>query len=409
MGFFESFRVAMDMLRLHKLRAFLTMLGVIIGVMSVTLIVMVSGGFNFFLTHEIKRLGSDTILVFFDPSRARRGETLGGVEGLTLQDVDAIQNRVSEVDIASSILQVPETTVRRGEKEVKNLRVYATDQNQAILSRVGVTRGRHLTRQDIDSRSNVAVIGPEVAERLFGPENPIGQVVSFRGLTLEVVGVMERFDVLGQTNGRDVWLPNSTAMDKWVGGKYVTYITARPRDGFTVEQAMDGVWRLLMQKSDNKPIYRVDSRESIINFFGVVVGAAGVLLAGVAALSLLVGGIGIMNIMLVSVTERTREIGLRKAVGAPRSAVLTQFLVESAMLSLVGGLIGMTLAFLIGQLVTFGTAQAKWPTADGLQMPFPLTVALIAAAFSAMIGVVFGIYPAARAAALSPIEALRTE
>jgi putative ABC transport system permease protein len=164
-----------------------------------------------------------------------------------------------------------------------------------------------------------------------------------------------------------------------------------------------------MQKSGNKRIYRVDSRESIINVFGTIIGFAQVVLAAIAGLSLLVGGIGIMNIMLVSVTERTREIGLRKAVGARYSAILGQFLVESAFLSLVGGMIGMAFAFGIGQVVAIVTAITQQPTPEGLPLSFPWVFAAVAAGFSALIGVVFGIYPAARAAGLSPIDALRSE
>lgn len=408
MGLFESFRVALDMLRLHKLRAFLTMLGVIIGVMSVSLIVEVSGGFRHFLTDEIKKLGSDTIIVFFDPGRNER-QSLGSIENLTNDDIDYIANRADKIDIVSGILQVPGKPIRNGDKEVKDPRVFATDQNQAELSRVGITAGRHMIKEDVDSLSNVCVIGNEVAERLFKGQDPLGRTVTFSGLTLEVVGVMERIDIMGSSNGKDVWLPISTAQKKWLGGDAVSYITCRPKEGVSVQDGMDNVWQILMQKSNNKPLYRVDSRESIIAVFGVIVGVAGTVLSGVAALSLLVGGIGIMNIMLVSVTERTKEIGLRKAVGARRGAILTQFLVESVFLSLVGGLIGMALAFLIGQAVTFLTVQMKVPTKSGLLMPFDPWVALISVFFSLLIGVVFGMYPAIRASALSPIDALRSE
>ena len=164
-----------------------------------------------------------------------------------------------------------------------------------------------------------------------------------------------------------------------------------------------------MIRSGNRPLYRLDSRESIMQVFTGIIGVAGVILAAIAALSLLVGGIGIMNIMLVSVTERTREIGLRKAIGAPSGAILQQFLIEAATLGLVGGLIGMFIAWSLGNLVTFITALREFPTAEGLATPFPVTAALGAAAFSAFIGVVFGLYPALSASKLDPIVALRHE
>jgi ABC-type antimicrobial peptide transport system permease subunit len=172
---------------------------------------------------------------------------------------------------------------------------------------------------------------------------------------------------------------------------------------------MDDTWRALMLKSDNKRIYRVDSSETIIQTFTAVFGVAGIVLTMIAALSLLVGGIGIMNIMLVSVTERTREIGLRKAVGARNSTIMVQFLVESATLSLVGGLIGMSIAYAIGLLIQAVSASASWPQAGGLPTPFSLTAAMFSAGFSAMIGVVFGLYPARNAAKLDPIVALRKD
>jgi putative ABC transport system permease protein len=266
-----------------------------------------------------------------------------------------------------------------------------------------------MSQTDLDTKANVCMIGEEIEERLFPNDTAVGKMVTFKGITLEVIGVMKKIEMLGQSSGKDVWVPISTAQSKWVGGDEVSFIAALPSPDVEVEAAMQEVWEVLMLKSNNRPIYRVDSRESIINVFGAILGAAGVVLAAIAALSLLVGGIGIMNIMLVSVTERTREIGLRKAVGAKRMTVLTQFLIESAMLSLVGGLIGMGIAYGFGTLITMMTKAMAWPNSEGLLTPFPLYAALAASGFSALIGVVFGLYPAARAAQLSPIEALRTE
>ena len=407
--FFESVRVALDMLRMYKLRAFLTMLGVIIGVMSVTMIIMVRNGFHHYMTNEISKLGARTLFIAFDPGRGRRGESLGSIEGLKNDDVQYLLDRVESLEIASAILQVPSQTVTFGDRELDDPRIFATDEKQAKLSQVTILEGRMLTKSDQDSLANVAVIGEDVRDRLFRGESVLGQWITFDGISLEVIGVMKKIEILGQDTGRDIWVPISTAQLKWVGGDSISFITALPKDGVEVEQAMDDVWQALMAKSNNKPIYRVDSREAILNILGGLVNAVGLILIGIASLSLLVGGIGIMNIMLVSVTERMREIGLRKAVGAKPAVIAWQFLVESAFLSLVGGLIGMGIAYGFGMTLTAITKSLEWPTSEGLLTPFPVGAAIAAALFSALIGVIFGLYPAGRAARLSPIEALRSE
>ncbi len=405
----QSFKVAVDMLKLHKLRSLLTMLGVIIGVFSVTIIIMISKGFQHYMTFEFKKLGADTIIVFYDPGRMGRGRTVGGIEGLKNDDVKYLLDHVTALDIASPITQVPTQKVFRGDQELTNPRIFASDENFHLMNRLNLIQGRNLNATDVRERANVCVIGEDVRDKLFPDKQPLGKLVSFKGITLEVIGVYERLDMMGETNGRDILLPISTAQDKWLGGETIMMITTRPKPGFTVNETMDRVWEALMVKSNNRRIYRVDSRQSIMEVFGGVIGAAGVLLAAIAALSLLVGGIGIMNIMLVSVTERTREIGLRKAVGARNGSVLGQFLIESGTLSLIGGLIGMALAWGMGSTVTLITAARDWPSKGGLPTPFPLESAIGAAVFSALIGMVFGLYPAVSAAKLNPIEALRKE
>ncbi|MCW5944096.1 MAG: ABC transporter permease [Fimbriimonadaceae bacterium] len=405
----QSLMVALDMLRRNKLRAFLTMLGVIIGVMSVTLIVMISGGFQNYLNVQFRKLGADTMFVFFDPGRRERGQALGSIEGLTMDDMRYLLERATVLDIASPLTQVPAQPVRYGEREYKNPQIFASDENFSELNRMAIVQGRHLTKADLDSRANVAVIGEDVRDRIFGKTDPIGKRMTLKGISLEVVGVVEKMEFMGDNTGRLLLLPLTTAQDKWVGGKNLMMIMLRAKKGTPVDQAMQEVWEALMSRSNNKPIYRLDSRESILDVFKGVLGVAGMALAAVAALSLLVGGIGIMNIMLVSVTERTREIGLRKAVGAKNKFVLTQFLIEAATLSLIGGIIGMLFARGLGYAVTLVTAAREWPAKGGLELPFPILAALMAAAFSALIGMVFGFFPAASAAKLDPIVALRHE
>ncbi|ARU40761.1 hypothetical protein CCB80_06250 [Armatimonadetes bacterium Uphvl-Ar1] len=408
MNIFESFRIAFDMLRLHKLRAFLTMLGVIIGVMSVTLISMISNGFQFYIKNEFQKLGSDTIFMFYDGGNDRVDRN-SQIEGMENADRQLLMSQGTTLDIVSAIYQVGNQKASFLDRSMSDASVSGVDQYYAELNRLGAEQGRQLNEQDLLTRANVCVIGEDVATKLFPGESALGKLITFPGITLEVIGVSESIEMMGRSTKKDIYVPLTTAQDKWLGGNQVSYLMTRPKPGISVEAAMDDAWRVLMQKSGGKRVYRLDSRESIMNVFGGILGGAGAVLAGIAALSLLVGGIGIMNIMLVSVTERTREVGLRKAVGAKRGSIMIQFLVEAVMLSIVGGFIGMGVAFVFGQLISFGTAQAKIPSEGGLQMIFPLGAAITSTTISAIIGVIFGLYPAARASSLSPIEALRTE
>ncbi len=409
MSILQSVFVALDMLRLHKLRAFLTMFGVIIGVMAVTVTVMISNGFQSYMTNQFSKIGAKTITVVFDPGFRQRGQSMGKLDGLKSADLKYLRDRCSSLDIISPSVQVNASKATFTDKTLDQPRVFGGSVESFRLNGTELETGRFYTEEELASRANVCVIGIDVKDQLFPKRVAEGNLITLAGVSIEVIGVAKKQTVFGQSNGKDILMPYTSAQSKWVGGEKLSYIQATPREGVKPDTAMDDIWKALMLKSGNKKVYRVDSAESILSVFNGLISAAGGLLSAIAALSLLVGGIGIMNIMLVSVTERTKEIGLRKALGARRSLILTQFIVEAATLALVGGLIGMGIAYGFGSLVTIATQWKKWPNEGGLATPFPVSAAIGSMCFSAFIGVIFGFYPALSAARLDPIVALRRE
>lgn len=409
MGTLESLWVALDTLRTHKLRSFLTMLGVIFGVMAVVVMVALIEGARASVVQEFEKLGSDVIIVAFDPSERIRRETRGGtVEGLTIADLEAIR-------------QLPELRVVAaerglGEKELvyraEKVRAPLTGVNESYLTAraLEIEQGRFFEPAELAQGEKLLVLGYDTAQKLFGKENPIGQSVLVDGTQAQVIGVLKkRGRGFGENLDEGVYIPLNAALRRWAGDETLSIIMAMPHTREQTPAAMNAIWETLMRLHNNQPDFRVDTLESILSAITRVISLFGVLLGGIAGLALLVGGIGIMNIMLVSVTERTREIGLRKAVGAQRWHILTQFLIESATLATIGGLIGMALGWGMGELIEWATKQSDAFGDNGLTFYFPLWAGIGAFLFSASVGVVFGLYPAWRAANLDPIVALRYE
>jgi len=409
MGLFEAIRVALDTLRAHKLRSFLTMLGVIIGVMAVVVMVALIEGARTSVIEEFEKLGSDVIIVAYDPSeRLRREERGGTVEGLTLQDLNAIRSL--------DTLRVVTAERELGEKEI----VYQGEKVRATVSGVAdgyltaraleIAQGRFFEPHEIEAGEKLAVLGYETARKLFGKNDPVGQEILLDGTQVRVVGVLKkRGRAFGEDQDNAVYLPLYAALRRWSGDEHLSVIFAMPNSREQTAAAMDAIWETLMRLHNNQPDFRVDTLESILQAITRVISLFGLLLGGIAGLALLVGGIGIMNIMLVSVTERTREIGLRKAVGARREQILLQFLIESATLATIGGLIGMALGWGFGEGIEWLTKRSDAFGENGLSFYFPLWAAIGAFLFSASVGLVFGLYPAWRAANLDPIVALRYE
>jgi putative ABC transport system permease protein len=408
-GTLESLWVALDTLRMHKLRSFLTMLGVIFGVMAVVVMVALIEGARSSVVAEFEKLGSDVILVTFDPSeRIRREERGGTVEGLKLVDLEAIRQLPNLRAVAAERQLGEKEFIYQGEK----VRAPLIGVNEDYLTARALTmeRGRFFEPFEIQQGEKLLVLGSDTAQKLFGDKDPIGQSVLVDGTQAQVIGVLKkRGRGFGENLDEGAYIPLQAALRRWAGDASLTMIMAMPYTREQTPAAMDAIWETLMRLHQNQPDFRVDTLESILSAITRVISLFGVLLGGIAGLALLVGGIGIMNIMLVSVTERTREIGLRKAVGAQKWHILMQFLIESATLATIGGLIGMGLGWGFGELIEFVTQQSDAFGENGLTFSFPLWAGIGAFLFSASVGVVFGLYPAWRAANLDPIVALRYE
>jgi putative ABC transport system permease protein len=405
MNLSESFLTALDSLLANKLRAALTMLGVIIGVAAVIALMSIGNGVNSFITGEIQAIGTNLLVIFTDQDNS------GGYPALSLSDVAALSDPLN----APALGEVAASA--EGIQDV----VYGTQSSRTTVS--GITAnylsvnnldefqsGDGLTETDIDTKARVAVLGAEVAQDLFEETFPVGESVKINGVSYRVVGVLTESGSGFNNNDGNVYVPVSTAHSRLFadrtrdGEKAVNAIIAQASSEEQTDTAIQQITETLRRQ--HGIIYATDddftilSQSDLLETFDTVTATLTAFLGAVAGISLVVGGIGIMNIMLVSVTERTREIGIRKAIGALRRDILAQFLLESITLSVLGGVIGITLGWLI--------SQAASRTLDIITVVNLGNVAL-ATGFATAVGVIFGLYPAWRAANLRPIEALRYE
>jgi putative ABC transport system permease protein len=402
MLFLEILRVAVASLAANKLRAFLTLLGVIIGVGAVIAMVALGEGAKRDVQERIRALGTNTLSI--SPGQAMMRGVSGGDEKLTIDDVDALRREGRTLSrVAAEIMRSYPVDYRDANTLTA---VVGTTPDYFAINNRRLRAGRLFNDNEVDGRRRVAVIGPTVLDNLgLTPGEIVGQKITIRGTLFEVIGALETQGQRGWWNPDDqVLIPLTTGQFRVFGTDRLRGISVQVAEGRRMDEAVAEIEGILRREHKIRPgkpnDFSIRNPAEIMGAFEETTRTFTMLLAGIAAVSLVVGGIGIMNIMLVSVTERTREIGIRKALGATRWNILYQFLVEAVVICLVGGILGIALGM---GASTVMARTAGWNTAVS---PRAIVYAFF---FAAAVGVFFGIYPARRASRLDPIEALRYE
>ena len=404
MLYFEIMRVAINSLRSNPMRSMLTMLGVIIGVAAVITMVALGTGAQAAVEAQLSSLGADILTVSQGFGRGASGAR-GRSERLSVDDAIAIQAKGRTITDVVPVSQ-SDAQVEYGNVNL-NTRVIGTWANWAEVNRWEIGQGRFMTKAEADGRRRVAVLGSALSELLFRPSiDPVGSQIRIRGIQFEVIGVFEEKGSGNDFRNPDeqVWIPLSTSQWRVFGTNRINNIQVQIANENLMTAAMAEIESVIRREHRLRPDvdsdFRISSQTQFLEVIQESRQTFTMLLAGIAAVSLVVGGIGIMNIMLVSVTERTREIGIRKAIGATRASIQLQFLIEAVVLSCLGGALGIALAWV---------ASEQLARNFGWTMVIPANAVVMSFGFSAMIGIVFGFYPAVRASRLDPIEALRYE
>lgn len=410
-GVKESAWMAIDTLRTNKVRSGLTILGVSVGVITVVLMVGIIQGLNKAFADQIEALGSNAIWATkFDPSFGHQpGPEELHRKDLTLADADAIRDEAPSALSVSPIHRKIAETVRYAEKQSDTPILIGATPYYEFTQSSYVSRGHFITDQDIRERTNVCVLGQDLVRALFPFEEPLGKELKLQGRPFRVVGIMEPLgNFLGQSRDNSIFIPITT-FEKYYPDpqpfpEVVFVIIVRPKSRAYVKSAIDEMTDILRRRrrvpAGAPNTFGISSQDALLDIYNQLTGATALVLTAISFVALMIGGIGVMNIMLVSVTERTKEIGLRKAVGATRFNILSQFLIEAVWLTAIGGLLGLA----------FGEAGSllinKYSPLPAYVPPWAIVMGV---GISAGVGIIFGLWPAWKAARLDPIESLRYE
>ena len=406
----ESALMAFETLRANKLRSALTILGVSVGVITVIFMVSIIQGLNKAFAEQVESLGSNTIFISkFDPGFGRPpGPDEIHRKDLTVEDAEALRTEAPSVAGASPVKRMIAVTARYQDKQTDTPILFGVTPYYEFVHTQYVARGRFIKDLDLDNRDNVVIIGVDVARALFPYEDPIEKDIRIAGNPYHVIGVMEPLgNFFGQSRDNSLFIPITT-FDKYYPDRpfpeTVFFIVVRPHSRAVVKSAMDEMTDILRRRRRvplNAPnTFGMSSQDSLLDIYNQLTGATALVLTAISFVALMIGGIGVMNIMLVSVTERTKEIGVRKAVGATRANILSQFLIEAVVLTGIGGLAGLAVGELMALIIN------KY---SPLPAHVPLWAIGVGVGISAAVGIVFGLWPAWKAARLDPIEALRWE
>jgi len=384
----NTLKMAFKSILSNKMRTFLTMLGIIIGVFSVIVMVSIGQGATAQVTESVQGMGSNLL-------------TLNIRDRSTKFDKDNLEDieKLIGIDLASPNVSL-NGTIKYGLDSQESMAISGVDEDYKEIQGQTVEFGRFISPIDVDYRNKVAVIGYETWENLFAGLNPLQEEISINGEKYKVVGVLsEKESTLMGSSNDIIIIPYTTAMRQFRTNTINT-LTIQGESPELVDTALENLEKYLLEIYEDEDSYNIFNQEELLSTLDEITGTLTLMLAGIAGISLLVGGIGIMNIMLVTVSERTREIGIRKAIGARRSNILAQFLIESSVISSVGGIVGIILGMFVNKILS---------TSLGISTVVNIQVILIAFGFSLIVGIFFGIYPANKASKLKPVDALRYE